>query len=201
MPKFEFDPIAHRYTLDERDLISVTQCLPKSPHMKTDEHYGVKGTYVHDACRLYLLNDLDESTLDPVLVPYLDALKKFLHDSKGMGMTGIWDIKSGAPTPCTKLQLSAYIELVNGNCPMHPGCDPFKSDMVLEEPFMHPVYGYAGTPDIIISGGNPIREGYALYLKDNGKYSLSPVKDIRKNFEQFIHQLEAYKWRKEHGLL
>ena len=199
MPDFQFIPEGHKYLLDGKELISVTQCLPKSPHMKTDEHYGVKGTYVHDACRLYLLNDLDESALDPVLVPYLDALKKFLQDSKGMGITGVFDIKSGAKSPMVDLQIPAYIELVNNGISMnlHPGV----IESGLEIPFYHPIYQYAGTPDIIISGGKTIREGYALYLKSTGKYSLSPIKDIRKNFEQFIHQLEAYKWRKEHGLL
>lgn len=34
-------------------------------------------------CKLYLMNDLDEESLDEVLKPYLDALKLFLSDSKG----------------------------------------------------------------------------------------------------------------------
>lgn len=201
MPNFQFIPEGHIYLLDDKELISVTQCLPKSPYMKTDKHYGDKGNYVHDMCRLYLLNDLDEDNLDPQLRPYLDALKKFLQESKGIGIVGVFDIKSGSPHPCVELQIGAYVELVNNNCPMHEGCDPFKSDMVLEEPFRHTLHLYAGTPDIIISGGNRIREGYALYLKDNGKYSLSPVKDIRKNFEIFLHHLNAYKWQKEKGLI
>ena len=197
MPKFEFQAKGHKYLLEGRELISVTQCLPKSPHMKTDEHYGVKGDYVHDACRLYLLNDLDEDDLDPVLVPYLDALKKFLHDSKGMGITGVFDIKSGAKSPMVELQVPAYIELVNQ---WQVWIKTERESPLLEVPLYHTIYNYAGTPDIVISDGK-VREGYALYLKPTGKYSLSPVKDIRKNFEQFIHQLNAYRWRKEKGLI
>jgi len=41
-----------------------------------------KGTYIHDMCKLYLLNGLDEEYLDITLIPYLDALKKFILDFK-----------------------------------------------------------------------------------------------------------------------
>lgn len=198
MPKFEFQAEGHKYLLDDRELISVTTCLPYNYRGNNTEAMQ-KGRYVHDMCRLYLLDDLDEDNLDPVLVPYLEALKKFLHDSKGMGIVGLIDLKSGAPTPCTDLQIAAYIELVN-----HWSVwlqTEWSDTMMLETPLYHTVYNYAGTPDIVITGGKPVREGYALYLKDNGKYSLSPVKDIRKNFETFLCFLRTDRWKREKGLI
>jgi len=169
--------------------------------MRNNESAMEKGRYVHEMCRLYLLNDLDEENLDPTLVPYLDALKKFLHDSNGMGIIGVFDIKSGSPHPCVELQIPAYIELVNNGIPMYRD----ECHLILgvpsycELPFYHSTYAYAGTPDIVI-GTKPHREGHALYLKDNGKYSLQTVKDIRKNFETFLCFLRAERWKREKGL-
>jgi hypothetical protein len=195
MPDFSFNPDGHIYKLDGKIISSVTQCLPYNYHRNNTEAMQ-KGQYVHDMSRLYLLNELDEETLDPVLVPYLDALKKFLHDSNGMGIEGVFDIKSGSPHPCVELQIPAYIELANHGVPMYAP----ESHPILELPFYHPIHQYCGTPDIII-GQRPFKEGYALYLKDNGKYSLSTVKDIRINLEIFLAHLKAYKWQKGKGLI
>ena len=197
MPEFTFDPEGHVYTVNGVALPSVTSVLPYN-YRGNNEAAMLKGTYVHDMCRLYLLNNLDEDNLDPVLVPYLDAFKKFLNDSKGMGIEGVIDIKSGSPHPCVELQVPAYIELVNNGIPMSaPEGMP-----VLEMPFYHPVYQYAGTPDIIIYDKLPIFEGHGLYLKENGKYSLKPIEieNIRKNLEMFLQFLNTEKWKREKGL-
>jgi hypothetical protein len=199
MPDFTFEEDTHTYRVGSNSWMSVTQSLPNI-------YYGnntaamEKGRFIHDMCRMYLLNDLDESSLDSSLIPYLDALKKFLNDSNGMGIRGVFDIKSGSPNPCVELQVSAYVELVNNGEPMHQACDPMQSDMVLEEPFYHPIHQHAGTPDIIISGSKKIKEGHALYLKDNGNYSLSTIKNIRQNFETFLCFLKTAKWKREHNL-
>jgi hypothetical protein len=197
MPDFSFNPDGHIYKLDGKIISSVTQCLPYNYHRNNTEAMQ-KGQYVHDMSRLYLLNDLDEETLDPILVPYLDALKKFLHDSKGMGIEGVFDIKSGSPHPCVELQIPAYIELANNGIPMET-LDLIEYELLLEMPHYHPIHRYSGTPDIIM-GGKPVKEGHALYLKDNGKYSLSTVKDIRINLETFLCFLRAEKWKKAKGL-
>jgi len=196
MPNFTFNPEGHIYKVDGNQWPSVTSGLPYN--YKGDNTYAMqKGTYIHYMCKLYLLNDLDEEYLDITLIPYLDALKKFLHDSKGMGIEGLFDIKSGSPHPCVELQIPAYIELVNSGIPMSAP----ESMPVLEMPFYHPIHQYCGTPDIIIFDKLPVREGYALYLKDNGKYSLSPVKDIRKNLEMFLQFLNTEKWKRQKGLI
>jgi hypothetical protein len=159
----------------------------------------LRGTYVHDTCRLYLLNDLKEETLPAYLQPYLDALKLFLSDSKGMGISGILDLKSGSPHPCVTLQIPAYIELVNHGIPFS-GIELKAPVMLLESPFFHPVYQYCGTPDIVM-GEYPVKEGHALYLKDNGKYKLETIPNVRRNFETFLCFLNSYKWSKEKGLI
>jgi len=147
-------------------------------------------------CRLYLLNDLNERTLDFLLEPYLNALKLFLSDSKGMGITGVFDIKSGSPHPCVELQIPAYIELVNNGISFQES----GSYPMLEIPFFHPTYQYCGTPDIVISDGSKVKEGFALYLKDTGKYKLERINNLRKNFEMFLQFLNTEKWKRAHGL-
>ena len=93
-----------------------------------------RGTAVHMACQYYDLGDLDESSLDPVLVPYLAGWKKFLADHKcewtaieqrmehqTLGYRGtpdrvgyvngtllVVDVKSGASAKWHRWQLAAY---------------------------------------------------------------------------------------------
>jgi len=79
MPNFTFNPEGHIYKVDGNQWPSVTSVLPYN--YKGDNTYAMqKGTYIHDMCKLYLLNDLDEEYLDDVLKPYLQALKKFIVD-------------------------------------------------------------------------------------------------------------------------
>jgi hypothetical protein len=200
MPKFEFKPEGHRYLIDGNEWPSVTSVIPKSPHMKNNEEARLKGDYVHSMARLYLLNDLNESTLDDVLKPYLQALKKFLSDSKGMGIQGVIDIKSGAKVATVELQIAGYIELVNHGQLLHDGYNLMGNKLLLEEPFMHPTYQYCGTPDIVI-GDYPVKEGHALYLRDNGKYKLETIPNVRRNLETFLCFLNSYKYCKEKGLI
>jgi len=195
MHEFTFDPEGHVYKVNGVSLPSVTSVLPYN-YRGNNEAAMLKGTYVHDMCRLYLEDNLDEESLDPALIPYLDAFKKFLNDSKGMGITGVFDIKSGAKTPCVELQVSAYIELANNGVPMEAP----KAMPVLEMPFYSPIHNFAGTPDIIIIDRKPATEGFALYLKDNGRYNLSPIKDIRRNLETFLCFLRTKRWLMEKNL-
>jgi len=93
-----------------------------------------RGTAVHEATQFYDEGDLDESTLDPVVVPYLDGWKKFRADTgceivfietdvehptlfyKGRPDRGlivndrffITDIKSGSVAFWHRIQLALY---------------------------------------------------------------------------------------------
>lgn len=195
MPDFTFDPIKHQYKVNGIVYPSVSQVLPYN-YKGNNTEAMLMGTYVHEMCRLYLLNALDEESLDPALVPYLDAFKKFLYESKNMGIVGVVDIKSGSPHPCVELQIPAYIELVNHGIPMYAP----ESMPVIEMPFYHPISQYCGTPDIVIFEKLPVREGHALYLKGNGKYSLKSVENIRMNLETFLCFLRTNRWMREKGL-
>jgi len=86
MAQFEFDPAAHRYTLDGRELPSVTQILRglddfSNVPARVLERARDRGTRVHSACNLDVLGILDENTVDDEVAPYLAQFRKFLRES------------------------------------------------------------------------------------------------------------------------
>ena len=168
-------------------MISVTEILKSEGFIDGTwftEYSRTRGSYIHKAVHLYDIGDLDEENLDPVLVPYLDAWKRFLLESKlevvdsevrltseTYQLTGkpdkvgllnkcptILDNKSGAIAPWTGLQLSFY-ELLKGS--------PYKR--------------------------------IAVRLKPDGKYSLTEFKN-RQDKGTVLSILNAYYWKKNHGV-
>lgn len=79
-----FDPATHRYTLGARVLVSVTQAIEEAGLVdwsriepETLLYAQRRGSGVHLACQFWDEGDLDETTLEPVLVPYLGAYRAF----------------------------------------------------------------------------------------------------------------------------
>lgn len=134
-----FDPEKHEYRIDGQVVISVTQALKEAGLIDAtwfNDYACERGKLVHEACALYDRDDLDESSLDPELVPYVDAWKKFRDDSgfepekieqivfnspynyigtvdvlgKINDQRVIIDRKTGSPQPWHALQLAAYAE-------------------------------------------------------------------------------------------
>lgn len=82
----EFDEASHTYTLGGVVMPSVTQVLaPLSDFSKVPRHVleraRQRGTAVHRACELYLLGDLDETSLDEEIAPYYYQFRRFLRES------------------------------------------------------------------------------------------------------------------------
>lgn len=188
---FTFDPKKHIYTLDGVEIPSVTSVLPYNFHGNATDWHKDKGHYVHEMVRLYNLNDLDEDTLDSQLTPYLDAYKKFRENYHG---EGIVDVKSGMPQPADELQLAGYSLLVNEGWTEKGGTISIPA---YEQILYHPIYQFAGTPDIVTGTKN----AYAVYLNDNGTFRMvDHTKDLRRNIQIFLSFLTCHKWRKERGL-
>jgi len=84
-PDLDFDENRHVYTLHGRVLPSVTTILAAEglagdvSHF-TDEHRTM-GTMRHLVTELHDQGDLDEDSLDPALVPALDAWRRFVADT------------------------------------------------------------------------------------------------------------------------
>lgn len=189
MPTFEFIEEGHKYLLEGVQIPSVTQVLPYN-YNGDFEYARQKGIYVHKAIELYNKDILDEDSLDPALIPYLDAYKLFLEQNT---LEGIYDIKSGSSHPCTSLQLAGYDLLKEEGIAVNVCELP-----AFEIQGYHKTYLFAGTIDILAEG----KGVSALYLKDKGTYKLEPHnKELRKNKQIFLSFLTTWKWRKERRLL
>jgi hypothetical protein len=140
-PALRFDEIEHRYYLGDRELLSVTTIL-KMAGLLNPQHYTEfardRGALAHRALEWFDQGDLDESTLDDRLVPYLDAWKLFKAEAsfvvsaielrlasaargfagtvdrigKMSGRATVLDIKTGGPERWHALQVAAYASLV-----------------------------------------------------------------------------------------
>ena len=82
----QFDPAAHRYTVNGRVWPSVTQVLdllqdwsrvPLATMLAAQRF----GDHVHLACHLWNAGRLDEDSLDAELVPYLNGWKRFIAET------------------------------------------------------------------------------------------------------------------------
>lgn len=161
----------HRYFFEDGSVeaVSATTALAITRYLNTS-HYTEfgrrRGSLAHLALEYYDRGELDETTLDPALVPYLDAYKAFLAESGAtwdaielrlgdrargiagtldrLGAFGLLDIKTGGREHWHELQTAIYALL-------------------------------AQTNGLILSARRVKRWG--LYLTSNGRYDLQPHAD------------------------
>jgi hypothetical protein len=185
MPRLEFDEEKHLYTLDGRRLVSVTEALGLvDDRRKTDPWYLQRGRLVHLACEYYDKNQLDESTVDIQIRPYIDAYVKFRKDTDfepihiehplyhpSYFYAGkpdrigplydahvIIDLKSGAKSKVDELQGAAYFELCRAN-------------------------------------NIPVKKVFDLYLSSEGTYKLEPIENPKRLLPTFLNVLGAYRYK------
>ena len=79
--KLEFDEESHSYSLGGKEIPGVTSILKAIGLSKdfsgVDTFYRDRGVAVAYAIELFLKGTLDESSLDPVLVPYFDGFRQY----------------------------------------------------------------------------------------------------------------------------
>lgn len=146
----EFDPVEHRYTIGGREILSVTKVLELAgiidySMLPADirEFALARGTAVHIATQYDDQGILSEESLDPELLGYIRAWRKFRYETRWenlfieyRGYQTVWDyagtadrigwfqystntetcvldIKTGRAPGWVALQLAAYSELVN----------------------------------------------------------------------------------------
>ncbi len=171
-----FHEDSHAYELDGQMLPSVSQILRDMDFIDAQwftEYACQRGTLVHRIIQYHLNGELDKDSVDPELYGYLEAWKKFEAETKyeahiielpmaseqhrfagtpdSVGNIGkdraLVDIKTGAITPATQVQMAAYILLLEDT---------------LEAP--------------IIPHGAKIKR-IAVQLKADGTYCLKEFKD------------------------
>ena len=140
-----FDAAAHEYRSGGRRVTSVTQAISGAGLVDSrwfDDYSRDRGTAVHRATELFDLEVLDEESLDPILLPYLDGYKMFIletgaawdaierrvysstHHYAGTldrlgfvnGRRTLVDLKTGGIYPTTALQLAAYCHAADEVC-------------------------------------------------------------------------------------
>ena len=172
MAGFEFDPVAHRYTLDGRVLPSVTQILRglddfSNVPARVLEKARDRGNRVHAACNLAVLGALDENTVDYEVRPYLDQFRKFLRESRfaptlsefrvyddKLWYAGTLDLFGDLPG-----QVDVQIDIKSGAVPRSAGPQTAA--------YAHALHARTGIKT---------RKRYVLDLKPT-KYSLPPLTD------------------------
>lgn len=180
----------HEYKLDGTIIPSTTQVLASEGFIDTtfmNESGRERGSMVHLANKYLLEDRLDEDTIDPRIVPYVDGTKRFIADmgykpkiiEKPMshplyryGLTPdtigtvrqfgdelvLIDWKTGAPHPATVIQMASYVEGLRAN-------------------------------------GIEVKHVYIIYLKADGTYKPELVKVTRKEINVFIYALTCMNWK------
>ncbi len=186
MTGFEFDPLAHRYTLGGREMPSVTTILRGLDDFSSVPAHRLaaaanRGTRVHTACNLAVLGTLDESTVDDEVAPYLAQFRKFLRESRfiptlsecrvyddNLWYAGTLDLFGDLPG-----QVDVQIDIKSGAIPRSAGPQTA-------------AYAHALRPGT----GLQTRKRYALKLAPN-KYSLMPL-DSADDMAVFITALRKF---------
>lgn len=182
----EFNEERHEYIVDGIPYVSVTTVLSAMGMYGDAANYFTeyardRGSYVHQAIEYYLRGELDEDSLDPAILPYFDAWKRFEADTgfvpddienalasdlyllagrpdligKVNGTMAVIDIKTSASVaPAERLQTAAY-ELLYGK---------------------------------------PLKR-FSLHLTGTGKYLLTEFKE-RQDRHFFLSCLSVYQWKK-----
>lgn len=189
MDGLTFNAETHEYKLQNVRLPSVTKIIADAG-LYGDTSYFTdysrdRGSFVHQIIEWHLSKELDESTIDPVLMPYFEAWKRFERESSYVsdscetrlasatyrfagtidhighlnGHFCIIDVKSGAPTPATGIQLAGY--------------------------------------DMLLSAMGARR--FALHLKDDGNYKLIEYKD-RNDRNVFLSALALWYWKQNNNV-
>ena len=179
----------HRYIDDDtgQEYPSVTKVIQSAGlmgWMPQGEYYLERGSFVHEATALDDQGLLDESTVDPVVAPYLEAWRRyraesgfvpeliersFLHPTYRYCGTidrdGL-DIKTGAPCKWHILQAAAYYALMRGNS---------------------------------IPRVSSITRWVSVYLKPDGTYNthIYPLADLVREFVTFTSALNIHNWKWE----
>lgn len=196
MPEVLFNQEAHEYSVGGRVLPSVTQVLKafgliSGDYAQMDPFYAERGTAVHAACEFHDKGTLDAEALDPQIVPYLDAWKRFRDEARPVihGIEkrfahrayagtvdrilslpgtpiGVLDIKTGKPAAWHSVQTFAYA---------------------------------AGGLDGIGSTSRDVPR-WALYLDGEGRYKLERHQDYGSDALVWGGMLSILEWKRRHGI-
>lgn len=180
---------AHRYSMDGRGFISVTQALKAAELIETEwfsEAARLRGQHVHEACMFVDDDDLDST--DPSYAPYVAAYDAFLRDAKPQ-----WAyIEQRVCDPvCGYAGTFDRVGFLNGNWAL---LDLKTGD---EAAWHGPQTAAYARLVPTANGLKPKRFG--LYLRKDGTYRLQPFPD-RNDEKVFLAALTVAQFKETHGI-
>ena len=187
MPVLTYNDASHTYRLDGVVLPSVTQTLETAGIIQPytgDPWYGERGTAVHAATWLDDQGILDETTVDPQIVGFVEAWRTYRRESgftpnggetplhhplhRYAGTPDRWDahllvdIKTGKEAPWHILQRAAYRELLK-------------------------------------QAGVKIKRDCCVYLSGDGRYKVSYTSSTPQDLSVFLSALTLNRWKEQNG--
>lgn len=193
----QFDEATHRYTLDGVELPSVTKILDdvfdeyRSIDPETLRRAQERGTAVHKACELHDMAQLDFSSVDETIAPYLEGYIKFVSETKfehhaveqkvvsrKYGYAGTLDrlgVLGKSKRRC-QIDLKSAVSVSRSVGPQTAAYE----QAAREEHWIEP---------------KEIIDRYALQLRADGGYRLLPCKSPA-DFSVFLSALTIYKFKR-----
>lgn len=199
-PELTFDEAAHRYAINGRPVPSVTQVIDWMSDygfVKDDvmEHARQLGDAVHSATELYDLDNLDDSSVDPLVRPYLNAWIRFREEtgfvpdlieqliySKSRMFAGKLD-RTGI---LRGYSIQPILLDIKSTATVMPTCGPQTAGY-------HQGLREMGYPPAVKG-----MQRYTIHLRDDGTYRLQPHKDPN-DINIFLCSLSLHNWRNSHG--
>jgi hypothetical protein len=150
------------------------------------------GTNAHTTIKLYLRGNLDESTLDPALRPYLDGAIKFCNDYHFIPIkieqsvySKLWKI-CGTPDCIGLMDKMAVID--------------WKSSTSIIPATAIQLAGYELIENEWRNSKMKIKQRVSVLLTGDGKYKPTFYKDTS-DITQFQSAVNNYLWRVKHNLI
>jgi len=197
----EFEPIAHKYMIDGRELPSVTQCINRLNDFSMIpadvlERKRQIGTAAHEATALYDNTMLDWSTVDDAVMPYLQAWVFFCDEtgftptqveqrvySKRYDFAGTLD-RNGLFSNLKKLNPDEEVMLdIKCTAALMPAVGPQTA-------------AYLAAHNE--GRRKKIKKRFCALLKPNGRYELEPLTE-NSDLTVFLACLTIRKWEMLHG--
>jgi hypothetical protein len=191
--QFRFEHETHQYYLDEEKIPSVTQVLEPLQELEgipraVLEEARVFGQHVHKAAALLPHKMLEWRTLDPKLVPYVAAAKKFLEEAKVV----VLRVEYPMCDPSLKVAGTGDLFGVIDRC---SAVFDYKTTAVMSRTNGLQLAAYDHLYRRTL-GGRPLKR-FGVQLRSDGEYRLVEYRDSR-DAAWFFSALNLWHWRNAH---
>ena len=190
--KLTLDQEKHIYSYGDRKVPNVTSILQDNFGVQPywSEWHANKGRAIHHAIHLYVKNELDWATVDSRILGRLKAFQRFMSE------TSYQIIRSEMQLFSKRYQFAGTLDLW-----VHDPNNRNQNIIIdIKPPSPEPIVDLQlGAYSLILQEhtGLKINKAAAVCLKDNGKYSLKWVKNLKHAQTVFKACLTVSNWQKE----